>query len=204
MGNNFYMAYKALHMLFPSDDAIAACDGKEHFMQENGHSTVQRDSPHSDSQSKNDTMVKDRSSRRSTMLRLEWLVMRAIRAQTEAVTKVLSAQSELFTQMVEADRERQARMEIKLDRLLEQLNQGPSSASASMMANKLIDKNREQDARLNRLLDRLDWAIPSRILPPATSREFQISNRNQETKLDSLLDKLDRLLPTLNPQVLKG
>jgi hypothetical protein len=128
--------------------------------------------------------------------------MRAIHAQTEAVTKVLSAQSELFTQMVEADRERQARMEIKLDRLLERLNQDLSPAPVSMIANKSIDKNREQDARLNQLLDRLDWPVPPHILPTATSREFQ--NRNQETKLDSLLDKLDRLLPILNPQVLKG
>lgn len=173
-------------------------------MQENGHSPVQRDSLHSDSQSKNDARIIDRSSRRSTMLRLERLVMHAIRAQTEAVTKVLSAQSELFTQMVEADRERQARMEIKLDRLLERLDQSLSSVSASMAVNKSIDKNREQDARLNRLLDRLDWAIPPHVLPTAASRQFEISNRNQESKLDSLLDKLDRLLPTLNPQVFKG
>jgi hypothetical protein len=191
-------------MLFLSDDATAVCDGKVQLMQENGHLPVQQNSLHSHSQSKNDTRITDQSSHRSSILRLERLVMRAIRAQTEAVTKVLSAQSELFTQMVEADRQRQARMEIKLDRLLERLDQSLFSAAASMVANKTIDKNREQDARLNRLLDRLDWAIPPHILPTSTSREIQISNRNQETKLDSLLDKLDRLLPTLNPEVLKG
>ncbi|PNF21806.1 hypothetical protein B7P43_G08451 [Cryptotermes secundus] len=186
-----------------SDDATAVCDGKVHLMQENGHSPVQRDSLHSDSQSNNDARIIDWSSRQSTMLRLERLVMRAIHAQTEAVTKVLSAQSELFTQMVEADRKRQARMEIKLDRLLERLDQSLSSVSASMAVNKSIDKNREQDAQLNRLLDRLDWAIPH-VLPTAASIQFEISKRNQESKLDSLLDKLDRLLPTLNPQVFKG
>jgi hypothetical protein len=128
--------------------------------------------------------------------------MRAIRAQSDAVTKVLNAQSELFTRMVEADRERQARMETKLDHLLERLDQ--SSMSAPTAANKSIEKNREQDARLNRLLDRLDWAIAPSVLPTAVSRQLQISNRNQETKLDSLLDKLDKLLPALIPQVLKG
>jgi hypothetical protein len=130
--------------------------------------------------------------------------MRAIHAQSDAVTKILNAQSELFTQMVEADRERQARIETKLDRLLERLDQSLSSVSAPTAANKSIEKNREQDARMNRLLDRLDWAIAPSVLPTAVSRQLEISNRNQETKLDSLLDKLDRLLPALNPQALKG
>jgi len=167
-------------------------------VQENGHPS-QQGSLQSDSHPQGDVRITNQSSRRGTVLRLERLVMRAIRAQSDAVTKVLTAQSEFFMRMVEADRERQARMETKLDCLLERLDQSLSPALASTAGNKSIDKDRDQDARLNRLLDRLDWAIP----PPA-SRPLEISNRNQETKLDSLLDKLDRLIPVLNPQALKS
>jgi hypothetical protein len=135
------------------------------------------------------------------MPQLERLVMHAIHAQSEAVTKVLNAQSELFMHMVKADRERQAKMESKLDCLLERLNQCVSYVSESTASKSTV--NREQDARLNRLLDRLEWSISPPVLSTAASRQLEITNRNQETKLDILLDKLDRLLPILNPEMLK-
>lgn len=168
-------------------------------MQENGHSSPQHGFLHSDSHPSEEARIMNQSSHRDTMLQLERLVMHAIHAQSEAVTKVLSAQSELFMHMVQVDRERQARMESKLDCLLERLDHCVSESTVSKSA-----ANREQDTRLNRLLDRLEWAIPPPVLTTAASRQLEISNRNQETKLDILLDKLDRLLPILNPQMLKG
>ncbi|KDR11244.1 uncharacterized protein LOC110837226 isoform X2 [Zootermopsis nevadensis] len=190
--------------LLQSDDTTVAQDNEIHLVQDNGHPSLQRSSLHSGSHSRNGARLTNQYSRRSTMLRLERLVMRAIRAQSDAVTKILNVQSELFTRMVEADRERQARIETKLDRLIERLDQSLSSVSAPTAANKSVEINREQDAQMNQLLNRLDWAITPSVRPTAVSRQLEISNRIQETKLDSLLDKLDRLLPALNPQALKG
>jgi hypothetical protein len=131
------------------------------------------------------------------MPQLEWLIIHAIQAQSEAVTKVLNAQSELFMEMVRADRERQARMESKMDCLLERLNQYVSYVSESIAIT-------EKDTQLNQLLERLGWAIPRPVRSTAASSHLEISNRNRETKLDILLDNLDRLLPILNPQMLKS
>jgi hypothetical protein len=92
-------------------------------------------------------------------------------------------------------------MESKMDCLLEWLNHCVSYESESV-ANKSTG-NREQDARLNQLLERLEWAQPPPVLSTAVVRHLEISNRNQEIKLDILLDNLNRLLPILNPQMLK-
>ncbi|KAJ4447968.1 hypothetical protein ANN_09978 [Periplaneta americana] len=154
-----------------SDDAVTAREDTISLVQENGHSSL-----HTSGESHSrDNMRGMNSSRRGTTMRLERLVLRAMRAQSEAVTKVLNAQNELFVRMMEADRERQARVETKLDRLMERLDQS------------FPVKDREHDSQLSRLLDRLDWA--------ASSRALEISSRSQESKLNSLLDKLDRLLP---------
>lgn len=171
-------------------------------MQENGHSSPQCGSLHSDSHPRDEARVMNHSSRQDTTPQLERLVMHAIHAQSEAVTKVLNAQSELFMHMVKADRERQARMESKLDCLLERLNQCISYLSESTASKSTV--NREQDARLNQLLDRLEWSIPAPVLSTAASRQLEISSINRETKLDILLDKLNTLLPILNPQMLEG
>jgi hypothetical protein len=105
-------------------------------------------------------------------------------------------------EMMKADRERQARMESKMDCLLERLNHCVSYESEST-ANKSTG-NREQDARLNQLLERLERALPPPVPSTAAASHLEISNRNQETKLDILLDNLNRLLSILNPQMLKG
>lgn len=171
-------------------------------MQENGYSSPQHGSLYSDSHPGDEAGVMDQSSCQDTMAQLERLIIHAIQAQSEAVTKVLTAQSELFMKMMKADRERQARMESKMDCLLERLNRCVTYESEST-ANKSTG-NREQDAQLNQLLERLECALPQPVLSTVAARHLEISNRNQETKLDILLDNLNRLLPILNPQMLKG
>jgi len=171
-------------------------------VQESGYSSPQHGSLYSDSHPSDEAGVMNQSSGQHTMPQLEWLIIHAIQVQSEAVTKVLTAQSELFMEMMKADRERQARMESKMDCLLEQLNHCVSYEPESTAYKS--NGNREQDARLNQLLERLEWALPPPLLSTAAASHLEIRNRNQETKLDILLDNLSRILPILNSQMLKG
>ncbi|PSN48150.1 hypothetical protein C0J52_08718 [Blattella germanica] len=114
--------------------------------------------------------------------RLERLVLRTIRAQTNSVTKILNAQNEMFMKLMDADRAWQTRVESKLEVLLNRIDK--------IMPDKELS---QQDIRFNSLMEKLDWALPS--------RHFDVRNRSQENKIDKLLDKLDRLIPALHPQI---
>ncbi|XP_063238678.1 uncharacterized protein LOC134540112 isoform X2 [Bacillus rossius redtenbacheri] len=77
---------------------------------------------------------------------LERTVLRLLEAQSTAVSSVLAAQNDFLLKVLEADRERHARLESKLDRILERLERVPGTA---------------QETRLARLLDRLEWLLPA-------------------------------------------
>jgi hypothetical protein len=110
-------------------------------VQENGYSSPQHGSLYSDSHPGDEAGVTNQSSCHVTMPQLERLIIHAVQAQTEAVSKILTAQSELFMEMMKADRERQARMESKMDCLLERLNHCVSYESEST-ASKSTEKQR--------------------------------------------------------------
>jgi hypothetical protein len=149
-------------------------------VQGKGYSSPQHGSLNSDSHPGDEAGVTNQSSCQVTMPQLERLIMHSIQAQTEAVTKILTAQSELFMEMMKADRERQARMESKMDCLLERLNHCASYESESTASKSA--GNREQDARLNQLLERLEQALPPPVPSTAAARHLEISKQQKPRK----------------------
>ncbi|XP_067002585.2 uncharacterized protein [Anabrus simplex] len=123
---------------------------------------------------------------------LEQLLVRAIESQTEAVTRILTYQHNLAKQLLEADRERQMRLEYKLDSIIERLDHFMPPVSLSRTSKDY--KSEEKNNKLNCLLNKLDQVLP--FIPSSVSapkqREFE---KVQEDKVERILNKLDQLFP---------
>nr|CAD7406276.1 unnamed protein product [Timema cristinae] len=116
--------------------------------------------------------------------------------QKESVTRILMAQSEFFHKMLETDRERQTRIEVKLDQILDKIDRLVSipNVNHEKRVTPGTSSDEDQESRMMRLLNRLEWALPLMAQSLSPSHQQLPSRPDTESRMNILLGKLEQII----------
>nr|CAD7586500.1 unnamed protein product [Timema genevievae] len=98
---------------------------------------------------------------------------------------------------VETNRERQTRIEVKLDQILDKIETlvSISNVNHGKRVTPGTSSDRDQESRMMRLLNRLEWALPMMAQSLSPSHQQSPTRPDTESRMNILLGKLEQILP---------